>query len=206
MQSLTRSMAAELGPHGIRVNMVSPGLVETESISGSLRTASQSPGDADSAAAACFPRRHCRGRCGLCTSAGDFVTGVGNSRLRRTSRCNRAFPDDPNQHQTICANKLTRCSAKGRWAEAHARLGDLWRHEGKAGVAGYVISCYDRMKGQLTARELPDQLSAVDDGRAADADSAQRRAGCGHRPDNSSRPVQFLRAGNSGSEQPAVFL
>src|SRR5665213_1936792 len=39
--------------------------------------------------------------------------------------------------------------SEGRWADAHARLGEFWRHEGKAAVAGYVISCYDRMKGQL---------------------------------------------------------
>ncbi len=35
LQGLTRSLAAEFGPQGIRVNMVSPGLVETEAIAGS---------------------------------------------------------------------------------------------------------------------------------------------------------------------------
>jgi 3-oxoacyl-[acyl-carrier protein] reductase len=76
MQSLTRSMAAELGPLGIRVNMVSPGLVETESISGlseRLRKvqAMQTPlrrlaAPADIAAVVAA----------LCGSAGDFVTGA----------------------------------------------------------------------------------------------------------------------------------
>lgn len=76
MQSLTRSMAVELGPLGIRVNMVSPGLVETESISGlseRLRKvqAMQTPlrrlaSPADIAAVVSA----------LCTSAGDFVTGA----------------------------------------------------------------------------------------------------------------------------------
>ena len=76
MQSLTRSMAAELGPLGIRVNMVSPGLVETESISGlserlrkvqAMQTPLRrlaSPADIAAVVAA------------LCGSAGDFVTGA----------------------------------------------------------------------------------------------------------------------------------
>jgi FkbH-like protein len=41
--------------------------------------------------------------------------------------------------------------AEERWADAHARLGDFWRHEGKAGVASYVISSYDRMKNHLNS-------------------------------------------------------
>lgn len=76
MRSLTRSMAAELGPMGIRVNMVSPGLVETESISGlserlrkvqAMQTPLRrlaSPADIAAVVAA------------LCTEAGDFVTGA----------------------------------------------------------------------------------------------------------------------------------
>ncbi|MGH9691505.1 MAG: HAD-IIIC family phosphatase [Candidatus Acidiferrales bacterium] len=37
----------------------------------------------------------------------------------------------------------------GRWTEAHARLGELWRREGKPATAGYVASCYERMKERL---------------------------------------------------------
>jgi len=76
IQSPTRSMAAELGPLGIRVNMVSPGLVETESISGlserlrklqAMQTPLRrlaSPADIAAVVAA------------LCAGAGDFVTGA----------------------------------------------------------------------------------------------------------------------------------
>ena len=76
LQALTRSLATELGPHGIRVNMVSPGLVETEAIAGlseRLRKvqAMQTPlrrlasaAEIASVVAA------------LCTGAGDFVTGA----------------------------------------------------------------------------------------------------------------------------------
>jgi 3-oxoacyl-[acyl-carrier protein] reductase len=76
MQALTRSMAVELGPLGIRVNMVSPGLVETEAISGlserlrkvqAMQTPLRrlaSPADIAAVVAA------------LCGTAGDFVTGA----------------------------------------------------------------------------------------------------------------------------------
>ena len=76
MQALTRCLAAELGPHGIRVNLVSPGLVETESIAGlserlrkvhAMQTPLRrlaSPAEVAAVVAA------------LCTNAGDFVTGA----------------------------------------------------------------------------------------------------------------------------------
>jgi 3-oxoacyl-[acyl-carrier protein] reductase len=76
MQALTRCLAAELGPHGIRVNMVSPGLVETESIAGlserlrklqAMQTPLRRLASAAEIAAVVAA---------LCTSAGDFVTGA----------------------------------------------------------------------------------------------------------------------------------
>ncbi len=41
------------------------------------------------------------------------------------------------------------CLAEGRWAQAHACLGDFWRKEGRAAAANYVLSCYEKMKGHL---------------------------------------------------------
>jgi FkbH-like protein len=38
---------------------------------------------------------------------------------------------------------------QGRWTEAHVCLGDLWRHEGKAAAAGYVLSCYERLREHI---------------------------------------------------------
>jgi len=38
-----------------------------------------------------------------------------------------------------------------RWVEAHARLGDLWQHDGKAAAAGYIASSYDRLRGHIAA-------------------------------------------------------
>ncbi len=38
-----------------------------------------------------------------------------------------------------------------RWHQAHLQLGDLWRQEPTAANAGYVLSCYERMRGQLPA-------------------------------------------------------
>jgi 3-oxoacyl-[acyl-carrier protein] reductase len=76
MQAMTRCLATELGPHGIRVNMVLPGLVETESIAAlpdRLRKvqAMQTPLRrlATPADIAAVVRA-------LCTSMGDFVTGT----------------------------------------------------------------------------------------------------------------------------------
>ena len=73
---LTRSLAAEFGPQGIRVNMVSPGLVETEAIAGvpdrmlklqAMQTPLRrlaSPADIAAVVSA------------LCSDAGDFITGT----------------------------------------------------------------------------------------------------------------------------------
>jgi 3-oxoacyl-[acyl-carrier protein] reductase len=76
MHTLTRCLATELGPHGIRVNTVAPGLIETEIISGlperlrkvqAMQTPLRrlaSPTDVANVVVA------------LCAAAGDFVTGV----------------------------------------------------------------------------------------------------------------------------------
>jgi 3-oxoacyl-[acyl-carrier protein] reductase len=74
--SLTRSLAAEFGPQGIRVNMVSPGLVESDAIAGlpdrmrklqAMQTPLRrlaSPADIAAVVSA------------LCSDAGDFITGT----------------------------------------------------------------------------------------------------------------------------------
>jgi 3-oxoacyl-[acyl-carrier protein] reductase len=76
LHALTRSLASELGPKGIRVNMVSPGLPDSDSIPGvpdRLRKvqAMQTPlrrlaSPADIAAVVAT----------LCSNAGDFITGA----------------------------------------------------------------------------------------------------------------------------------
>jgi 3-oxoacyl-[acyl-carrier protein] reductase len=76
LQAMTRCLAAELGPHGIRVNMVSPGLVETESIAGlseRLRKvqAMQTPLRRLASAAEIASVVSA-----LCTAVGDFVSGA----------------------------------------------------------------------------------------------------------------------------------
>src|ERR1700737_2801203 len=38
---------------------------------------------------------------------------------------------------------------QSQWSEAHLHLGDLWRREGKAATAGYILSCYRSMEGLL---------------------------------------------------------
>ena len=76
LHALTRSLAVELGPQGIRVNMVSPGLLETERIEGlpermqkvqAMQTPLRrlaSPSDIAAVVTA------------LCSDAGDFITGT----------------------------------------------------------------------------------------------------------------------------------
>jgi FkbH-like protein len=52
-------------------------------------------------------------------------------------------------HSKELREQVEGCLTEGRWAQAHARLGDFWRKEGRAGAANYVLSCYDKMKGHL---------------------------------------------------------
>jgi 3-oxoacyl-[acyl-carrier protein] reductase len=76
MQALTRCLAAELGPHGIRVNMVSPGLVETESIAGLSERLRKVQAMQTPLRRLATPSEIAAVVAALCTSAGDFVTGA----------------------------------------------------------------------------------------------------------------------------------
>jgi 3-oxoacyl-[acyl-carrier protein] reductase len=76
MQALTRCLAAELGPHGIRVNMVSPGLVETESIAGLSERLRKVQAMQTPLRRLATPAEVAAVVAALCTSAGDFVTGA----------------------------------------------------------------------------------------------------------------------------------
>ncbi|MGH9771205.1 MAG: SDR family oxidoreductase [Candidatus Acidiferrales bacterium] len=76
MQSLTRSLAAEFGPQGIRVNMVSPGLVETEAIAGLSERLRKVQAMQTPLRRLASPSEIAAVVLALCTSAGDFVTGA----------------------------------------------------------------------------------------------------------------------------------
>ncbi len=76
MQALTRCLAAELGPHGIRVNMVSPGLVETESIAGLSERLRKVQAMQTPLRRLASPAEIAAVVAALCSSAGDFVTGA----------------------------------------------------------------------------------------------------------------------------------
>ena len=76
MQALTRCLAVELGPHGIRVNMVSPGLMDNDATTGlpdRLRKvqAMQTP-----LRRLASPNEIAAVISALCSEAGDFVTGI----------------------------------------------------------------------------------------------------------------------------------
>ena len=76
MQALTRCLAAELGPQGIRVNMVSPGLVETESIAGLSERLRKVQAMQTPLRRLASPAEIAAVVAALCGSAGDFVTGA----------------------------------------------------------------------------------------------------------------------------------
>jgi 3-oxoacyl-[acyl-carrier protein] reductase len=76
LQALTRCLAVELGPLGIRVNMVSPGLLETENVDGiserlrklqAMQTPLRRLASVSEIAAVVSA---------LCSGAGDFITGT----------------------------------------------------------------------------------------------------------------------------------
>jgi 3-oxoacyl-[acyl-carrier protein] reductase len=76
MQALTRCLAVELGVHGIRVNMVSPALVENESIAGLSERLRKVQAMQTPLRRLASPAEIAAVVLALCTSAGDFVTGV----------------------------------------------------------------------------------------------------------------------------------
>jgi 3-oxoacyl-[acyl-carrier protein] reductase len=76
IQTMTKCLAAELGPHGIRVNTVSPGLIETDSLAvlpertrkvQAMQTPLRRLASPEDIAAVVLA---------LCTTAGDFITGA----------------------------------------------------------------------------------------------------------------------------------
>jgi FkbH-like protein len=48
---------------------------------------------------------------------------------------------------------------QGEYASAQVRLGDMWRREGKASTASYILSCYERLQGNFSA--LPCRISVL---------------------------------------------
>src|ERR1700730_6069769 len=62
------------------------------------------------------------------------------------SRCSRALPlSEPIKRRT----EVNSLIAAGQWTAAHARLGDLWRQDGKPATANYISSCYADLGGNL---------------------------------------------------------
>jgi 3-oxoacyl-[acyl-carrier protein] reductase len=76
MQALTRCLAAELGPQGIRVNMVSPGLVENDSIAGLSERLRKVQAMQTPLRRLAAPAEVAAVVAALCAGAGDFVTGA----------------------------------------------------------------------------------------------------------------------------------
>jgi 3-oxoacyl-[acyl-carrier protein] reductase len=76
MQGLTRCLAVELGPQGIRVNMVSPGLVETEAIGGLPERLRKVQAMQTPLRRLASPTEIAAVVCALCSDAGDFITGT----------------------------------------------------------------------------------------------------------------------------------
>jgi 3-oxoacyl-[acyl-carrier protein] reductase len=76
MQALTRCLAAELGPQGIRVNMVSPGLVETEVAAGLSERLRRVQAMQTPLRRLASPEEIAAVVLALCSNAGDFITGT----------------------------------------------------------------------------------------------------------------------------------
>jgi 3-oxoacyl-[acyl-carrier protein] reductase len=76
MQALTRCLAVELGPQGIRINMVSPGLVETEAIAGLPERLRKVQAMQTPLRRLASPAEVAAVVSALCSDAGDFITGT----------------------------------------------------------------------------------------------------------------------------------
>ncbi len=52
------------------------------------------------------------------------------------------------QHQEL-REEIEALLEQGNWTKAHFSLGRLWRRDSKAATAGYVLSCYERLRGRV---------------------------------------------------------
>lgn len=76
LAAMTRSLAVELGQHGIRVNMVSPGVTETESIAHAPERLRRVQAMQTPLRRLASPEDIAEAVTALCSEAGEFVTGV----------------------------------------------------------------------------------------------------------------------------------
>jgi 3-oxoacyl-[acyl-carrier protein] reductase len=76
VQTLTRCLASELGPYGIRVNSVAPGLVETEAISGLPERMRKVQAMQTPLRRLAAPSEVAAAVTALCTGPGDFINGA----------------------------------------------------------------------------------------------------------------------------------
>jgi 3-oxoacyl-[acyl-carrier protein] reductase len=76
VQALTRCLASELGPYGIRVNSVAPGLVETEAISGLSERLRKVQAMQTPLRRLAAPSEIAAAVTALCTGPGDFISGA----------------------------------------------------------------------------------------------------------------------------------
>ena len=74
VEALTRSLANELGPRGVRVNAVAPGPTATDFNGGAMRD--------DGAVRAELAARTALGRVGLADDIGDAVAALASPRMR----------------------------------------------------------------------------------------------------------------------------
>ena len=76
MKALTRSLAAEFGPQGVRVNLVSPGLTETDSIAEIPERLRKLQAMQTPLRRLCRPEDVAQTILFLCSGPGDYITGA----------------------------------------------------------------------------------------------------------------------------------